>query len=189
MEKIYKILKLAIFILAFAVVLTAAGVLYGRLGRTVEQPAPVASTGPATETRPQAPDFTFYDREGNPLALSDFQGKPVILNFWASWCGPCKSEMPDFQAAYEQYGEEIQFLLVDLTGGRETAEAASGYVEAQGYTFPIYFDLDSAGAAAYGVNAIPATYFLDGEGKLVTYSRTMLTESTLQKGIDQLLGE
>ena len=59
-------------------------------------------------------DFTVYDEEGNAVKLSDFEGKPVVLNFWASWCGPCKSEMPDFEEAYGEYGEEIQFLMVNI---------------------------------------------------------------------------
>ena len=62
------------------------------------------------EAKMQAPDFTVYDIEGNAVNLSDFIGKPTIVNFWASWCGPCKSEMPDFEAAYLEQGEEIHFL-------------------------------------------------------------------------------
>ena len=136
-----------------------------------------------------APDFTAYDLEGNAVSLSGFRGKPVILNFWASWCGPCKSEMPDFQEKYGQYGEEIHFLMVNLTdGSQETVETAQGFVDGQGYTFPVYFDTDYSGAMSYGVNAVPATYFIDEEGNLVAYGKGALTGETLQRGIDMLLG-
>ena len=89
---------------------------------------------PTEEEKYLAPDFIVYDSEGNEVALSDFLGQPVVLNFWASWCGPCKSEMPDFQEVYEEYGEEVQFLMVNLTdGSQETVESASDYIANNGY--------------------------------------------------------
>lgn len=136
----------------------------------------------------KAPDFTVYDGEGNEVRLSDYQGKPVIINFWASWCGPCKSEMPEFQAAYEEYGQEIEFLMVNLTDGyRETQEKAEEYLEEQGYTFPVYFDTDSDAAITYGVMGIPTTYFIDAEGNAVAAAASALDGETLQIGIDMVL--
>ena len=135
-----------------------------------------------------APEFTAYDREGNAHSLSDFRGQPVILNFWASWCGPCKSEMPDFEEKYREYGDEIHFLMVNLTdGGQETVETASAYVDGQGFTFPVYFDSDYSGAMAYAVNAVPATYFIDENGALVAYGKGAMSADVLQRGIDMLL--
>lgn len=94
-----------------------------------------------------APDFTMTNASGEEVKLSDFFGKPVILNFWASWCGPCKSEMPHFEDAYQKYGEDINFVIVNLTdGARETVENASDFIEEQGYTFPLYFDTNTEGA-------------------------------------------
>ena len=181
MDKTYRYLKIAIFILAFAVLMAGAWVLYNRLGSQVALP---------TETQAEsqkAPDFTFYDGEGEAHKLSDYLGKPVILNFWASWCGPCKSEMPEIQKAYETYGQEIAFLIVDLPGGRETEEAAKSYIESQNYTFPVFFDNDMAGAMAYGIMGIPATFFLDAEGNVVTSIRQAMTGEFLQDAIDQIL--
>ena len=149
------------------------------------------------ETQPAenaAPDFTFYDIDGNAHTLSEFQGKPVILNFWASWCGPCKSEMPDLEDAYQEYGEEVHFILVNLTDGvNETVSVASEYIAGQGYTFPVYYDIDPegvnalAGAEAYKVSSIPITYFIDAQGNIVAYASGMMSASRLQSGIDMIL--
>lgn len=146
-------------------------------------------TQPTTESQPtKAPDFTAYDLEGNPVSLSDFEGKPVILNFWASWCGPCKREMPEFQRAYETYGDRIHFVTVNLTDGmQETVEIAHNFIANSGYTFSVYYDTDMSGAYAYGVNAIPLTIFLDAQLNLVAHANFALDAETLQQGIEMIL--
>jgi len=132
--------------------------------------------------------FTVVDQEGNAVSLSDFLGKSVILNFWASWCGPYKGEMPDFETAYHTYGEEIQSMMVNLTDGDwESIKSASGYVEGEGYTFPIFFGTEGGAANVYNATSIPVTYFVNGEGHLVAYGRGALSTQTLQSGIDMLL--
>ena len=135
-------------------------------------------------------DFTVYDEEGNAVKLSDFEGKPVVLNFWASWCGPCKSEMPDFEEAYGEYGEEIQFLMVNMTDGyQETIESAKKLITDSGYTFPVYYDTDLEAAKAYSVYSIPVTYFIDKDGYMTAYAQGALDKATLQKGIDLIDSE
>lgn len=131
----------------------------------------------------QAPDFTVYDAAGNQTRLSDFSGKPVVLNFWASWCTYCKREMPDFQAAFSEH-PEIQFLMVNVTDGRqETQKTAMRFLQQNAYTFPVYYDLDLQAAAVYGASGLPMTFFINADGELVTYASGMLTAEALKKGI------
>ena len=195
MEKTYRILKLLIWVLAFAVFIAGSYLLYNKLGSQVElggiatTPTVVEDPTAETEAAPsEAPDFTVYDIDGDPHKLSDFRGKPVILNFWASWCGPCQSEMPDIENAYQEYGDQIHFLIVDLTDGyQETVESASAYITEQGFTFPVYYDTDVDAAMQYGVSGIPITYFIDAEGYFVAYYQSAMSADILQQGIDMLL--
>ena len=143
-----------------------------------------------SEDENKAPDFTVENVDGEAVSLSSMEGKPVVLNFWASWCPPCKSEMPDFQKAYETYGEEIQFMMVDLTdGSRETRETAGKFIEEQGFTFPVYYDVNQEGAYAFYVSAVPATYFIDEKGMVVAAGKGMLDEEAIEKGISYLISD
>lgn len=186
----------AILLVIMVVLIGGAYALYNVLGDKLEIPGLVVQEGTqGSETREEsgerqmsdAPDFTVYDAEGNPYSLSDFRGKPVIVNFWASWCGPCKSEMPDFQTIYETYGGEIHFLMVNMTDGdQETVESASGYIAESGYTFPVYYDTAMSAAMTYGVYSIPTTYFFDAEGYCIAYGSGALDAEIIQSGIDMI---
>ena len=134
-----------------------------------------------------APDFTVYDIKGNAVSLSDYIGKPTVVNFWASWCGPCMREMPDFQKLYDELGSEVNFLMVNMTdGSRETVNRASGFIKGEGYTFPVFYDTDQDAAMTYAVYSIPTTYFVDAEGKGIAYASGAIDEATLRKGISMI---
>lgn len=190
---------LLIVTLALVLLMGGAYVLYGQLSRGAEHdqlgggntqpPESAAPSGEGTQApEPQpAPDFTVYDGDGSTVNLSDFRGKPVVLNFWASWCGPCRKELPDFDAASQELAGEVQFLMVNMTGGRETKEQAEALIRQEGYSFPVYYDLDQDAAITYGVNSLPITLFLDAEGRGIAQARGTINRETLQRGIDMIL--
>ena len=201
--------KSLLITLALVLVLAVGAVLYKTFGQggaglaIYEQPAssfssPEAASAPAPQPVPgpqpepiPAPDFTVYNAEGEAVTLSSLLDRPAVINFWASTCPPCKQEMPDFQSAYETYGEEIAFIMVDGVGSmlNETQEAGAQYVAEQGFTFPVYFDNDRDAVTQYGITAFPTTYFIGADGTVVAGARGMLDAETLEKGISMILPE
>ena len=188
-----KNLKLILLAVLFIALIAGATLLYDTLDDQVDtnQLATQPSTPTGTEVPEQeqisAPDFTVLDMDGNERNLSEFIGKPIILNFWASWCGPCQMEMPDFDDAYQQYGSEIHFLMVNCTtSSRETIEKAKKLIADKGFTFPVYFDTTGYASGTYGAYSIPLTFFIDDEGYVKGYAQGAINRETLQIGIDRI---
>lgn len=119
-----------------------------------------------------APDFELETLSGEKAKLSDFRGKKVFLNFWASWCGPCKEEMPDMQTFYDQYQDEVEIVAVNLTGKENNEDDAIEFVEAYQYTYPILLDRELKAGTLYSVVAIPTTYFINSEGVVAAQRKT-----------------
>jgi len=135
-----------------------------------------------------APDFTVLDMAGNEVHLSDYFGKPIILNFWATWCGPCKSELPAFNNMYEKYKDDVHFLFINLTdGSRETVEGVTQFMEEEGYTFPVYFDTTMEAATKYGAYSIPTTFLIDDEGIPVHSQMGAMPEDAIEQLITTLI--
>lgn len=181
--------KLLLFFLA-ALLLLSAGCAKTPEAPETEPTAPAQQeTPPPSETsapaQPQlAPDFTVYDREGNAVTLSSFRGKPVVLNFWTSWCGPCQGEMPEFDALYQELGGEVTFLMINVTTSEQNREAPEKFIAEQGYTFPVYYDLEGTASSAYGISAFPTTFFVGPQGEAAAYAVGAINSSLLRKGID-----
>lgn len=133
-----------------------------------------------------APDFTVLDYDSNEVKLSDFKGKPVVLNFWATWCFYCKEEMPDFNIAFEKY-PDVEFLMLNATDGyQETIESAKKYYENEGFDFNIYFDTNSQAVNNYEITGFPTTIFIDKDGYVVASAGGMIDLETLEKGIEMI---
>lgn len=110
-----------------------------------------------------APDFALEDAEGQRLRLSELRGKPVVLNFWATWCTPCKAEMPELQALYTETGAGTTFELLAINM-REALEPAAAYGVELGLTFPLVLDVEGLLADSFRVTMLPTTYIIDSEG-------------------------
>lgn len=194
---------LGIGVILFAVLIVGASILYNAMKDKVEdnsfQMEGENNTGNTNDTdangadtntdneKVVAPDFTMTDKDGNEVKFSNFAGKPIVLNFWASWCGPCQMEMPDFEEMYKQYGEEVQFVMVNMTdGSQETVDSATQFITEKGYTFPVYYDTKMKGAYYYSVYSLPMTYFIDADGNVAASSRGMISGENLQKGIEAI---
>ena len=133
-----------------------------------------------------APDFTVLDENGANVQLSDFLGKPIVVNFWATWCYYCKAEMADFNRAYEEFSD-VQFVMVNATDGvRETVASAKKYVADNGFDFDLFFDVNGEAVQAYGVTGFPSTFFISASGDPVAYATGMLDYQTLVRGIEMI---
>ncbi len=137
-----------------------------------------------------APDFTAYDNDGNPVKLSDYFGKPIVLNFWTTWCGYCKDEMPYFDKVYNEVKDDIVFLMVDVVDGvQETEEKGKKYIADSGFTFPVLYDLDMDAAIAYGIRAYPTTIVINKDGTVFGGHEGALPEEALREVIDSIKSE
>ena len=161
-------------------------------------PSPEASESPAPEPsasqQPQtvaAPDFTLTDQYGNTHTLSDYKGKTVFLNFWATWCGPCKSEMPDVQALYEAYDENAGDLVVLGVANPGIQDVSQDEVEQfltdHGYTFPVLMDTTGQVFAYYGISAFPTTFMIDANGNVYGYVPGAMSASIMESVVRQTM--
>lgn len=173
--------NLLIIALVLVVVLVGAGFLYSSLSNRGNN---ITSEQQSNNAPVSAPNFTVTDSNGKTVSLEDFRGKPVVINFWATWCGFCIKEMPHFEESFQQYGDEIHFLMVNV---QESTDVANPFIEKNGYSFPVYYDTTGSASGSFGVSGLPATFFIDAEGNAVAQARGAINLETLQRGIAMLL--
>ncbi|MBR3888057.1 MAG: TlpA family protein disulfide reductase [Clostridia bacterium] len=136
----------------------------------------------------EAIDFEVLDSNQERVKLSNYFGKPIVINAWASWCTPCCAELPHFQKAYEKYSGDVEFLMINLTDGiSETPEGTLQFVQDNNYSFPIYFDLLGQATKAYGIYSIPRTLFINESGEVVKDFTGMINEPILEDNILNIL--
>lgn len=194
---------LIVLCVVFVVLLCGSAVLYERLAgdynnsgemNTVDNDTVVSEQNESPEKSEEqhedniniAPDVEVYDKDGNSIMLSSFYNKPVVLNFWATWCGPCKSEMPGFNRLYEKYKDKVNFVMLNVSDDEKTV---SDFLSENGYDFPVYFDKTQIASYTYGASSIPLTFALYQGGKVYGYQIGVLSEEALEGAIKTLLGE
>lgn len=138
-------------------------------------------------------DFILTDQYGNTHKLSDYKGKTVFLNFWATWCSPCRAEMPDIQKLYESAETEGEDALVVLgvaapnLENEKSEEEIKAFLEENGYTYPVLMDTTGEAFMSYGVNAFPTTFMITREGEVFGYASGQLNEETMKSIVEQTM--
>lgn len=140
---------------------------------------------------PMAPDFTLVDQYGQEHTLSDYKGKVVFINFWATWCPPCKAELPDIEEIYREYGmNKDDVVILGMTfpnmDREKSKEEIIEFIEEEGYTFPTLFDESMELAYKYYINAFPTTFLINKNGTVEGYASGMLTKETMKEIIEKL---
>lgn len=162
----------------FAILIFGSGWLW--VSRLPVDASPDVNTPQPAVDHP-APDFSLIRFDtGEKVSLNDLRGKPVILNFWATWCGPCRAEMPALQAAYERYGDDL--LVVGVDQGEEGA-VVGPFLEEFGIGFPILLDGDMAVGREYRIMGLPTTFFLDSQGIIRGVHAGQINSAILAEGI------
>ena len=149
---------------------------------------------PASEVLAPGYDLELKDQFGKVHTLSDYKGKVIFLNFWATWCGPCRNEMPDIQKLYEEYsaqGGDAEVVILGIAGPEIGQEGSSGdiagFMEENGYTYPVLMDESGEMFDQYGISAFPTTFMIDRDGNVYGYVPGQMTEDIMRSVIEQTL--
>ena len=140
-----------------------------------------------------AVDFNLTDQYGKEHTLSQYKGKTIFLNFWGTWCPPCRAEMPDIQKLYEEYDQEGEDALIILgvaapnLGKEKSEDGIKNFLEENGYTYPVLMDINAELFQAYGISSFPTTLMIDRDGNLFGYATGQLSEETMRSIIQQTL--
>ncbi len=181
MKKTKKIILTVMIAVLFVGALAGAYFGYKKLSGKYDPSGGVSASG-----KEQYKEFFMTDADGNVTKLSEFIGKPVVINFWAYWCAPCKSELPHFDKLAKEYGDRVTFLMVNVFYDGKKQKTLD-FVSQNGYTFPLYFDNDDSAASAYGISSVPETLFISADGKIIAKRLGAMSESVIRNYLTQLL--
>ncbi len=170
----------------------------GLTGDILEQAGELAPAQPASDVYnlatgvvavgDNAPDFILSDLSGRSVRLSDYRDQPVIINFWATWCPPCRVEMPDLQRAFQKYASEgLVILALDQNEPAETV--GPFFYDEMGLSFTPLLDINGAVAGMYGVFNFPTSVFVDGSGQVTAVHRGLMTFDQIESYLSQTLSQ
>ena len=185
-------MKLLMGFVILAVVIIGAWLLYSNLSDTYKpaSPKPTQTHVVEEDDLDKAYDFIVVNEDGEDVQFFDMLGRPTIINFWASWCSPCKSELPDFQAMYEKYGSKVRFMMINLTdGAQETKKKAQKFISENEYTMPFYFDVYQSAVSRNYIYSIPTTIFVDHQGNMINTVLGAMDQDSLEQEIQVLLSK
>lgn len=141
------------------------------------------------DTKIKAINFTVYDENNNEVKLEDYIGKPIVINYWATWCGYCVKEMPTFNKVYEEEKDEVVFMMINATDGvSETVDKAKKFIKENNFQFPVYYDIKEEVGYQYGIYSLPTTIFINKKGEIEIGYKGMLSEEILKKEIQKIKG-
>ncbi|MEJ8777474.1 peroxiredoxin family protein [Pseudogracilibacillus sp. ICA-222130] len=133
-----------------------------------------------------APDFELETMDGEKVKLSDYRGQKVLLNFWATWCPPCRSEMPDMQKVHDEFGEDVVILAVNLTETESSLQTVTNFLQELEITFTILQDVDTMIATTYQANALPTSYLLNTDGSIHNIAIGPLNYDSMIKAFQEM---
>ncbi|WP_040228269.1 thiol-disulfide oxidoreductase ResA [Bhargavaea cecembensis] len=147
--------------------------------------ANVTATGDLVEEGDKAPDFTLTDLDGNPHKLSDYKGEGVFLNFWGTWCGPCKSEMPHMEELYKEFEEKgVHVLAVNIA---ESDFKVKAFADTYGLSFPIVIDKTNSVRDAYNIRPLPTTFLVGPDGKVKKIIKQEMTGDQIREYMESIM--
>ncbi len=182
--------SLIVIMLSLVLLLAGAGTAYSLLSDRASEKngGTEALYSKLSREKITVPDFTVYDREGNEVKLSDMKGRPVVVNFWTSWCYACTKELPAFEEVYSEYKDDVVFMMINkFDGNRENTVSLANFLNEKGYTFPVYLDTTKEAYINMRVYGIPMTFFIDAEGNQTAHASGELTREELISGIEMIL--
>ena len=173
-----RIVRHSLLIIAVSTLAATAGYFYGR-------PQPVSPPPPESAPTADAPArllaLTLPDLDGKPQSLSQWKGRVLVVNFWATWCAYCDQEMPDLQKLQDKYGDDLIVLLVNV---QENEEVIKSYLEKKNLTMLTVLDKKGNVASMYNVTGMPSSYFVTPDQRVIGYVAGMMTYETMEKSLD-----
>ncbi len=170
------------FVWVVSALLGSAWIVYSRESAPLPLDTNALPAGPLSGYL--APDFSLTNLQGEEVNLSDLRGRPIILNFWATWCGPCRIEMPDLQNVWRQYNGSV---LVIGVNNSEPADRVTSFILEMGVTYPILLDDSAATASLYQVSALPSTFFIDSQGVVQDRIIGIVNEAVMLDRLEKML--